>query len=55
MEREFEEEKICIALPECGGDEALCLDGFNFSLTRVAWDVMKANFCDMFSEFHQRG
>ena len=54
MERKFEEEKICIALPECEGDKALCLDEFNFSLIRAAWDVMEANFCDMFSEFRWR-
>ena len=51
LECEFEEEEISAALIDCAGDKSPGLDGFNFSLTHVAWGFVKDNFRAMWVDF----
>lgn len=54
MERDFEDDEISLALSKCGGHKTSSSDGFNFSLIKAAWDVLKAYFCKMLLEFNCR-
>lgn len=55
MEREFEVKEVKRALFNCGGDKARGPNEFNFAFIKVAWDVLKSDFCDLPFEFHLRG
>lgn len=54
LERDFEEE-VSIALVDCAGDKALGPDDFNFIFVKVAWAIIKDDFCCIVSEFQQWG
>lgn len=55
LEREFEEEEISKALPDCGGEKAPGPEGFNFTFIKAALDVLKEGLCCMLSKIHPRG
>ena len=55
LEREFAEEEISKALPDCVGEKAPGLEGFNFTFIKAALDMLKEDLCRMLSKFHRRG
>lgn len=54
-QREFEEEEISKALPDCVGEKAPGQEGFNFTFIKAALDMLKEGLCCMLSKFHRRG
>lgn len=55
MERDFEEEEVCAAAFELGGDKVPGPDGFPIAFFQRFWDITKADIMDFLKESHHRG
>ncbi|GLT40917.1 hypothetical protein SLA2020_150140 [Shorea laevis] len=55
LERPFSIEEIEEGLRSCEGSKAPGPDGYNFTFLKFAWNSLKEDFMNFFSEFHQNG
>ncbi|GKV15204.1 hypothetical protein SLEP1_g26006 [Rubroshorea leprosula] len=55
LERSFSAEEIEEALRSCDGSKAPGPDGYNFNFLKFAWQSIKEDFINFFSEFHSNG
>ncbi|GLU06807.1 hypothetical protein SLE2022_238000 [Rubroshorea leprosula] len=55
LERPFSVEEIEEGLRSCDGSKAPGPDGYNFNFLKFAWQCIKEDFINFFSEFHRNG
>ncbi|GKV27589.1 hypothetical protein SLEP1_g36748 [Rubroshorea leprosula] len=55
LERPFSVEEIEEGLRSCEGSKAPGPDGYNFNFLKYAWQSIKEDFINFFSEFHRNG
>ncbi|GKU94200.1 hypothetical protein SLEP1_g7726 [Rubroshorea leprosula] len=55
LERSFSAKEIEEVLRSCDGSKAPGPDGYNFNFLKFAWQSIKEDFINFFSEFHRNG
>jgi len=53
LEVVFTESKVWAAIKSCDGDKAPRLDGFNLSCIQKCWSILKQDFMNFMSKFHE--
>lgn len=51
----FSEDEVKLAIENCESSKSPDPDGFNFKFIKVCWAVIKKDFLQMLSEFHEHG